>query len=118
MMKGTYEALIAKAYDAFNARDIVAVLELMEADVKWPRAWEGDYVTGHEAVRAYWTQQWQEVNPIVTPVDFYETPDGRLGVVVRQLVKDKSDNVLLDGNVTHIYTFAEGKIKTMEIAKD
>lgn len=110
--------VIENAYVAFNAREIDTVLKLMAADVQWPRAWEGDYAYGHAGVREYWTRQWQEVNPTVTPVDFYETPDGRLGVVVHQLVKDMDDNLLLDETVRHVYTFDKGKIKTMEIIKD
>ena len=62
--------LIKKAYAAFNARDIDAALVLMHYDVKWPRAWEGDYANGHEEVRAYWTRQWQEIDPSVTPLSF------------------------------------------------
>jgi len=114
-MQGQYEALIRKADAAFNARDRDAVLAGMEADVQWPRAWEGDYITGHGAVRDYWTRQWQEIDPTVTPVAFHEMPDEQLNVTVHQVVKDKNGNVLIDATINHIYTFAEDKIKRMDI---
>jgi ketosteroid isomerase-like protein len=35
------EDLLRATYEAFNARDIDAVLRHMTADVDWPNAWEG-----------------------------------------------------------------------------
>src|SRR3546814_13394983 len=55
--------LLRAAYAAFNARDIDAALALMTPDVAWPRAFKGGFVRGHEEVRAYWTEQWSEIDP-------------------------------------------------------
>lgn len=109
--------VIKKAYAAFNVRDIDSVLSLMQEDVHWPNGWEGGYVTGHNAVRDYWTRQWKEINPKVTPVSFKETQSGEIEVEVHQTVKDLENNLVFDGIVKHIYTFANGKIKSMEIVK-
>ena len=62
--------LLRAAYAAFNARDINAALALMTADVVWPRAFKGGFVRGHEEVRAYWTEQWNEIDPHVEPIAF------------------------------------------------
>lgn len=107
--------LIAAAYKAFNTRAIEAVLATMHPDVVWPRAWEGDYVQGHEQVRAYWAQQWQEVNPLVEPVEVRRLPDGRTAVLVQQTVQDLSGNLLQEGQTLHIYTIREGLIQRMDI---
>lgn len=107
--------LIAAAYQAFNTRAIEAVLATMHPDVVWPRAWEGDYVQGHEQVRAYWAQQWQEVNPLVEPVEVRRLPDGRTAVLVQQTVQDLSGNLLQEGQTLHIYTIREGLIQRMDI---
>lgn len=109
------QALIQQVYQAFNDRDIPAVLATFHPQVRWPRAWEGDYVTGHDAVRAYWTKQWQEVNPRVEPTALVERPDGRLEVAVHQLVKDAQGQVLFDGPVQHLYTIEDGVITQMDI---
>lgn len=109
------ELLIYKAYEAFNARDIDGVLHLMDPGVRWPNGWEGGYVNGHNEVRDYWTRQWNELNPTVTPVSLTEKDDGRLEADVHQVVKDKQGNLLFDGNVKHIYSFANGLITEMEI---
>lgn len=109
------QELINQAYQGFNARDIDAVLNVLHPDVDWPNGWEGGYVKGHDDVRNYWLRQWQELNPIVTPVSFSETPDGRIDVAVHQLIKDLQGAILVDGLVRHVYTVEQGKIKRMEI---
>jgi ketosteroid isomerase-like protein len=62
--------LLRTAYAAFNTRDINAALTLMTPDVAWPRAFKGGFVRGHEEVRAYWTEQWSEIDPSVEPISF------------------------------------------------
>ena len=110
-----YHDQIRKAYAAFNARDIPTVLSTLHPQVRWSRAWEGDYATGHDEVRAYWLRQWQELNPRVEPVGFAERPDGRLEVAVHQVVQDMQGQLLFDGQVKHIYTIEDGLFKQMDI---
>jgi nuclear transport factor 2 (NTF2) superfamily protein len=109
------QSLILKAYDAFNRRDIDTVLSLMHPDVHWPNGWEGGYVEGHEQVRDYWTRQWKELDPHVLPVSFTITPENRVETAVHQIVKDKQGKLLADSIVTHIYSFEDELIKSMEI---
>ena len=111
------ESLITKAYAAFNRRDIEAVLSLMHPDVHWPNGWEGGYVEGRDAVRNYWTRQWSEINPNVSPQQITQLPDGRVEVNVRQFVKDLQGNLLADVSIKHVYTLDADLIKTMEIVE-
>ncbi|GAB3020499.1 nuclear transport factor 2 family protein [Spirosoma pulveris] len=110
-----YQDLINRAYHAFNNRDIDGVLALMHPDVQWPNGWEGGYVHGQDEVRAYWTRQWQEIDPEVTPISLHERSAGHMEVIVHQLIHDKQGNILTDGMVKHVYTIEEGKIKRMDI---
>jgi hypothetical protein len=110
-----YHALIRKAYAAFNARDIPTVLTTLHPQVRWSKAWEGDYATGHDEVQAYWLRQWQEVDPRVEPTGFKEREDGKLEVAVYQVVKDKQGQLLFDGQVKHIYTIQDQLFKQMDI---
>lgn len=109
--------LIRKAYEAFNNRDIDAALQLMSPDVQWPNGWEGGYVYGHDGVRAYWTRQWKEIDPHVSPLSITQEADKRISVLVQQLVKDKTGKLLFEGQVSHIYTIDKGLITHMEIEK-
>ncbi|MFZ0590829.1 MAG: nuclear transport factor 2 family protein [Bryobacteraceae bacterium] len=110
--------LITAAYSAFNRRDIDAVLALMTPDVDWPNGMEGGRVIGHDQVRAYWTRQWSIVNPHVEPVDIEQDQSGTVLVRVHQVVRDLSDNVLLDRFVNHVYSFESDLINRMEIREE
>ena len=114
-MQNELTTLVSKAYTAFNNRNIDDVLALMSKDVAWPNGWEGGYVYGHEAVRDYWTRQWEAINPRVIPVTFTPLADGRIDTTVQQTVKDLEGNVIFDGPVHHVYTINNGLITTMEI---
>jgi len=107
--------LLRSAYTAFNARDIDAALVLMTPDVAWPKAFKGGFVRGPEEVRAYWTEQWSEINPHVEPVAFYPEDAGRISVEVHQVVRDLAGAVLADEHVGHRFTFAHGLIQVMEV---
>ena len=45
------QTLLARAYAAFNDRDIDSALALMSEDVSWPKASEGGRVAGKEEIR-------------------------------------------------------------------
>ena len=109
------EALIHRAYAAFNARDIDAALATMQPQVQWSKAWEGGYISGHAEIKAYWTRQWTEINPRVAPVEFAGRPNGSLEVTVQQNVQDLQGNPVFEGLVKHVYTFEAGLIRTMDI---
>jgi hypothetical protein len=114
-MAATTDNLIKDAYAAFNARNIDGALSTFHADVQWPKAFEGGYVSGHEEIRKYWTRQWSEINPRVEPTAIKERPDGTVEVTVHQVVKDLQDALLFDGTVKHIYTLQDGLLQRMDI---
>ena len=111
----TERRILEKAYAAFNARDIDAVLAAMHADVDWPNGMEGGSVHGHEGVRDYWTRQWRMIDPHVEPLRFEADEDGRTVAHVRQVVRDLNGNVVADGMVQHVYSMQDGLVKSMEI---
>lgn len=108
-------AMLEHLYERFNARDIDAVLAFLTEDVDWPNGWEGGYVHGHDAVRDYWTRQWAEIDPTVTPAGFATEPDGRIDVTVHQVVRSLDGDVLADSTVHHVYRIPDGRIEHMEI---
>lgn len=114
-MASQHEGLIQKTYAAFNARDIDTALAAMHPDVEWPKAFEGGYVCGHEAIRAYWTRQWTEINPHVEPIGFHARPDDSLEITVQQNVKDLQGHTIFDGIVKHVYTLQDGLLRRMHI---
>lgn len=109
------EELLREIYSRFNARDIDGALAMMSPDVVWPKAFKGGVARGHEEIRAYWTEQWSEIDPHVDPTDFEQETAGRILVRVHQVVRDRAGQVLADGHVGHRFTFQSGLIQTMEV---
>jgi hypothetical protein len=107
--------LLRAAYAAFNARDIDAALATMAPDVTWPKAFKGGVARGHQEVRAYWTEQWSEIDPRVEPASFHPEVSGRMLVEVHQVVRDMAGALVADGHVAHRFTIESGLIQTMEV---
>jgi hypothetical protein len=107
--------LLRAAYRAFNSRDIDSALALMTSDVTWPRAFKGGFVEGPNEIRAYWTEQWSEVDPHVEPVAFDQQTADQILVDVHQIVRDMSGAIIADGHVGHRFTIDQGRIQKMEV---
>jgi hypothetical protein len=110
-------ARIRDIYDAFNARDIDAVLATMTDDVDWPNGWEGGRVRGTDGVRDYWTRQWAAIDPSVEAVGVAVRPDGAVAVDVEQVVRDLDGTVVAQGRVVHVYTLRDGLVARMDIVE-
>jgi ketosteroid isomerase-like protein len=115
-MSGDRELLLHDLYEAFNARDLDALLAAMAPDVDWPNGWEGGRLTGRDAVRDYWERQWAAIDPAVEPRRFsHEAPDVT-AVTVAQTIHDLDGTLLAEQTVVHRYTFATtGLITRMDI---
>jgi hypothetical protein len=106
---------IAELYDAFNARDIERVTALFAPDVDWPNAWQGGRVVGRAAVRNYWLRQWEVLDPDVRTRLVRELPDGRIEVLVDQVIRDRDGDLLSEAVVLHTYTLRGGLIARMDV---
>ena len=111
----THDRLLRDLYDAFNARDVEAVLAAVTEDVDWPNAWEGGRVHGKDAVRSYWARQWAEIDPRVEPVAIEPLDGGRVVVEVEQVVRDLDGEVVASGRVQHVYEMRGGLVARMDV---
>ena len=109
--------LLMCAYREFNSRNIDAVLALMHPEVEWANGMEGGHVHGKEAVRAYWTRQFQMLDPHVEPVRVDKIGDGQFLVEAHQVVHDLRGNLLIDTVVYHTYRIHSGLIERMDITQ-
>lgn len=107
--------LLRAVYAAFNARDIDAALSMMTLDVAWPRAFKGGFVHGPDAVRAYWSEQWIEIDPHVEPVAFHSDAPDHVLVDAHQVVRGLNGEPLADEIVQHRFTIANGLISKMAV---
>ena len=107
--------IVRAGYEAFNRRDVDAALAVMTQDVRWANGWEGGHVVGHEAVRDYWSRQWREIDPAVTPRRLSRNEQGAVVVEVDQQIRSTTGELLRSGSVTHVFTLAGGLIAQMDI---
>ncbi len=119
----TRAALLERLYQRFNARDIDGVLCALTPDVAWANGMDGGHVHGHEGLRAYWTAQWQVVDPHVAAVGFEHRPDGAVIARVIQTIRDLDGNRLdgvqahdlKDKTVGHVFCFEGDKVARFDI---
>lgn len=111
------QALLTRAYEAFNTRDIATALATMHPDVEWANGMEGGVVHGRDAVREYWARQWRLVDPRVEPRRISAGGGSRVVVEARQVVRDLAGRVLKEQNVVHAYELEGGLIRRMEIRR-
>jgi ketosteroid isomerase-like protein len=110
------EEVLRAAYRAFNARDLETALEVIHPDVDWPNAWEGGRVSGREAVRAYWTRQFEAISSRVEPRAFARQEDGSIDVDVHQVVHDAgSAELVSDAHVVHRWQLEDGLVVRMDV---
>ena len=106
---------VTALYDALNARDVDGVMAHVAPDVDWPDVMHGSRVVGHEAVRGYWLGQWEVIDLQVHPRRVRELPDGRVEVLVEQVVRDRDGDLLGGASVLHTYTLSGGLIRRMDV---
>lgn len=112
---GAAADLLTHLYDRFNARDIEAVLALLNEHVTWANGMDGGHVHGREGVRQYWTRQWSLIDPHVEPLSFGLAADGATVVEVRQTVRSLGGDILREQVVGHIFQIRDGMIVRFDI---
>jgi hypothetical protein len=56
-------ALLRLAYEAFNRRDVDAVLSMLDPEVEWPNLLDRATAHGPDPVREYWNRQFKQIDP-------------------------------------------------------
>ena len=60
-------ALLRLAYEAFNRRDVDAVLSMLNPEVEWPNLLDRATAHGPDPVREHWNRQFKQIDPHVQP---------------------------------------------------
>jgi ketosteroid isomerase-like protein len=110
------QALLLRAYLAYNAQDVERLLALVGDDVNWPDD-GGGRIHGRHALSAYWTEQWKRVRTHDHPIAFKELDDGRVAVHIRQVVRSLDGSTTSTGEFTHLHRIESTHIARMDIEK-
>lgn len=118
-MTKSEQELLSGLYHAFNRRDIEAVLGVLTPDVAWANAMDGGHEHGRDAVRSYWTRQFDLISSTVTPLSMTRTEDARVLVRVHQVVRSAdSGDLLADKEVGHLFSFEGEIVSRFDIAPE
>jgi uncharacterized protein YndB with AHSA1/START domain/limonene-1,2-epoxide hydrolase len=109
--------LLQNLYTAFNNRELETIISAMHPDVKWANGVEGGFVYGRDAVREYWTNQYQVIQVQLETLKFETDEQNRNVVTVHQIVRDLQGNLLVDTTVEQIFTIENGAIVLYEIGE-
>lgn len=108
---------LMQLYRDFNDRNLDAAIENLAPGVDWPNGMEGGRMEGRDAVRAYWTKQWSEVDSRAEPVEITFDPDGKARVRVDLLVRSPDGKILVNRQAEHVYEFSGPFIARMTIVE-
>ena len=111
---GDREALLIRLYEAFNRKDIDAVMAALHPDVSWPNLFGEGRLHGHDAMRAMWRDQFSRIDPEGTPISFATLPDGRVEVMLAYVVRTLEGKLFTEGIGTESYCFGGELIIGME----
>ena len=111
-------ALLRRAYAAFNAKDVGAVLAILHEDVDWPNALDGGRMQGHDEVRAYWLRQFASIDPRLEVLGMTVDEQGRVAVEVHQIVRAVDGTLIDERTLRHVYTLDDGLVVRMDILQD
>jgi uncharacterized protein (TIGR02246 family) len=110
--------LLKRAYGAFNAKDVEAVLAVMRPDVDWPNVLEAVRLHGRDQIKKYWTRQFAAIDPQLEVRSITPAADGRVVVELRQIVRALDGTIRDDRIVKHVYTIRDGLVARMDILAD
>lgn len=110
---GAAEELLARAYAAYNERDLDGLLAVVSDDVDWPDG--SRRLRGRAAVAAYWTRQWTRVRTHDEPIGFTHRPDGTVMVRISQVVRSLVGEVISTGSFDHVHRIEDSRIVRLDI---
>lgn len=111
---GDTEALLTRLYEAFNRKDIEAVVAYLHPDVSWPNLFGEGRLQGRDAMRRMWREQFTAINPEATPITYTTLPDGRVRVEIAYVVRTLDGRLFTEEIATNTYRLEDGLIIAME----
>jgi len=112
------EALLNRLFDAYNRRDWTAALACVQAGIDWPDQIAEGRILGQAALEAYWRRNHEVIRLEVTPLAFTTLPDGRIDVLINQIVRSTTGSLWSDLHVHHVYTLQDGRVARLDIGPD
>lgn len=107
-------ALLARMYEAFNSKDLDALMAGTHPDVVWPDFIAGGVIRTREALRDYWARQFAMVDPEASPIEYFPLSDDRVRVKIHYVIRSATGGVWTDEIRTNTFHFRDGLVVGME----
>ncbi|QXG76425.1 nuclear transport factor 2 family protein [Modestobacter sp. L9-4] len=107
--------VVTGLYTALGTRDADALVAHLADDVDWPEPVHGGRLQGRDAVREHWLAQWAVLDMTMRPRRVRDLPDGRVEVLVEQVVRDADGDLLGGATVLHTYALRGGLVTRMDV---
>ena len=108
-------SLLAKAYEAYNARNPVALGALLHENAEWPNSLEGGILQGRAAVVDYFARQFDLMQLDARQVTVREEPPARIVLDIQYAVRSRDGQLWSDTRAVLAYDFADGLILRMTV---
>lgn len=110
-------SLLAKAYEAYNARDHAALGALLHEDAEWPDSLEGGWLRGRAAIVDYFARQFDLMQLDARQVTVREEPPTRIVLDIQYAVRSREGQLWSDTRAVLAYDFADGLIRRLTVLK-
>lgn len=110
--------IVRDAYQAYNSRDIDGLLAYVTSDVNWPDGTTSDpdkRLHGPASLREYWQKQWDVTVTRDTPTEIIELPDGRVKVLLDQVVRNLAGEQVSTGRFEYVFELRDNLISRLDI---
>ncbi|WP_051799941.1 nuclear transport factor 2 family protein [Catenuloplanes japonicus] len=105
--------LVRRMYAAYNERDAERLLAMVTDDVDWP---DGPRrMHGKDALRDYWTRQWQRVHTHDEAGAIVALGGGRFQVHIEQTVRTPDGTPVSAGRFRHTLLLRDGLAARLDI---
>lgn len=108
-------ALLSRAYEAYNARNLEALGAVLHDDAEWPDSLEGGLVTGRAAVIAYFARQFDLMQLDARQITVREEPPSRIVLDIQYAVRSREGQLWSDTRAVLAYDFADGLIRRLTV---
>jgi ketosteroid isomerase-like protein len=109
------QALLVRAYEAFNRRDLAAIGADFHADVEWPDILDGGTLKGRQTVIDYFARQFELMIPDARLISVAEEPPARLVADIQYAVRGLKGSLWSDTRAKLAYDFRDGLILRMTV---
>lgn len=112
----TRQAVLEKAFDAFNTRDLTRIRPLIHPEAVWPNTLEsGPPLVGKEAVMGHFGRIFATFVPSIELIQVLEETADALTVEAQYAVESLDGHVWTDSRATLIYHFRDDLLSGMTI---